>query len=235
MSALGATLRLDVRLQARSKLYAIGLGVALVFGLVGRLAIDGADAGRVLVGFYLLGLGGTTYIFGAALVLMEKSQGTLAALRTSPLRSSTYLQSKIISLTGFALLESLVVYAVGFWGAAIHLFPLIVGILLLGTCYALIGMGQVAGHDSVTAFLMPGALLVGTVVQLPVLHLLEVAPSWAWYLVPTQAPMLLMLAAFEPLAPWQWIYVMGMTIAALGVGWWWARRQFARHIALPER
>ncbi len=40
MSTLTATLKLDVRLQARSKLYAIGIAVALLLGLAGRYFVN---------------------------------------------------------------------------------------------------------------------------------------------------------------------------------------------------
>ena len=124
MSALPATLRLDVQLQARSKLYGIGIVLAVLFGLAGRSLFEAGQAGRVLAAFYLLGLGGTTYIYGASLVLSEKNEGSLQALRTAPLTTTTYITSKAITLTAFALIESAIVYAVGFFGVAVALLPL---------------------------------------------------------------------------------------------------------------
>jgi fluoroquinolone transport system permease protein len=226
-------LRLDVRLQARSRLYVIGIGLAVLLGLGGR-ALEGASAGRLLTAFYLLGLGSSTYVFSAALVLLERSQGTLAALRASPLTTPVYLGSKVLSLTLFAMLESVIVYAVGFADTPTHLGVLAVGLASLGILYTLLGLGQVARHDSVTAFLMPGALLLGTVVQLPVMHLLGVEPALLWYLIPTQGPMLLILAAFEPLEPWQWGYAVGMSMAAMAASAWWARRRFSRFVQLAD-
>lgn len=234
MSTLSATLRLDVQLQARSRLYGIGTVLAVLLGLAGRSLFDTTQAGRVLAAFYLLGLGGTTYIFGAALVLSEKNEGTLQALRITPLTSTTYIASKTITLTAFALLESAIVYAVGFFGAVVELLPLGLGIVCLGMLYTFVGMGQVARHDSVTSFLVPGALLVGGVLQLPVMHVLDIGPAAAWYAIPTQGPLLLMLGAFEPLEAWQWAYAFGMSGVALGLTGWWARRRFRRFVALQE-
>lgn len=230
--SLTATMRLDVRLQSRSRLYTIGIGVAVLFGVLGKFLFADADTGRVLTGFYLLGVGSTTYIFGASLVLLEKSQGTLQALRASPLTASAYIGSKVLTLTTFALVESAIVYAIAFPDAAANFAILVLGVASLGALYALIGLGQVAPHDSVTSFLMPGAMLVGSVVQLPILYLLDVGPSTVWYLVPTQAPLLLMLGAFEHLEAWQWAYALAMTVVAMGVARWWALRRFARFIEL---
>lgn len=186
MSLIAATLKLDIRLQARSKLYAIGIGVALLLGLIGRFLFDPEHAGRLLAAFYLLGIGGTTYVFSASLVLLDKSQGTLQALRTTPLTSTAYLSSKVVTLTSFAVLESAIVYAVAFVGAPLDLWLLATGVVSLGAFYTLVGLGQVASQDSVLAFLMPGALVVGSVLQLPVLYILDVGPALAWHLIPTQ-------------------------------------------------
>jgi len=235
VSRLGATLRLDVTLQARSKLYAMGIGVAVLVGVICRFLLDPAHADRILPAFYLLGVGSTTYIFGAGLVLLEKSQGTLQALRATPLRTADYIGSKLITLTGFASIESAIVYAIGFWGASFNPVPMVLGLAALGVMSTLIGVGQVAAHDTVTSFLMPGALLVGTVLQLPVFFILDVGPDLAWYLVPTQGPLLLMLAAFEPLQLWQWVYAVAMSLGAIAASAWWARRRFARFIALQDR
>lgn len=235
MSRLAATLKLDITIQARSKLYAMGVGVALMFGLFGRFLFDEAYAGRVLSAFYLLGVGSTTYIFGASLVLFDKSQGTLSALRASPLTAGRYLSSKVITLTAFALVEGTIVYGVSFWGVDFDPIPLVAGVATLGALYTLIGLGQVAAHDTVTSFLMPGALVVGSLLQLPVFFVLEIPPESAWYLIPSQGPLLLMLAAFEPLQPWQWMYAVAVSIAAVAAAAWWAKNRFARFIALQER
>ena len=82
MSTLPATVHLDVKLQARSKLYAIGILMAVLLGVAGRYMVQPDYAIQVLAVFYLTGIGATTYFFAASLVLLEKSEGTLQALRT---------------------------------------------------------------------------------------------------------------------------------------------------------
>ena len=234
MSTLTATLRLDVRLQARSRLYAIGIFMAVLIGLLARVAFEPRHAARALPALYLLGLGGTTYIFGAAMVLLEKSEGTLQALRATPLTSNAYIASKVITLGAFALLEGLVIYAVGFFGVSVHPAPLLLGVVCLGVVNTLVSMGQVASHDSLTSFLIPGAMVVSVVLQWPVFHVVELGPPLSWYLIPTQGPLLLMMAGFRPLAPWQWVYAITVSMASIGLAGWWARARFARFIMLQE-
>lgn len=225
---------MDLRLQARSKLYTIGVAVAVLLGLVARFLFDRDDAGNVLAVFYLLGLGGTTYIFGASLVLLEKSQGTLRALRTTPLTSAVYIMSKVITLTSFTVIEGAIIYAVGFFGVPLNPLPLVLGVVCLGVFYTFLGMGQVASHDSVFSFLIPGALLIGSVTQWPFLYVLEIGPPLLWHFIPTQGPLLLMLAASEPLALWQWVYGIGVSLASICLAGWWAKRRFASFISLQE-
>ena len=227
-------MRFDVRLQARSKLYWIGIVMSLLLGLVIRWLAAAEYAGRVLVAFYLLGLGGTTYMFGASLVLLEKSAGTLQALRTTPLRSSTYIASKVLTLSAFAVVESGIVYAIGCWGLPVNAGVWLLSLTVLGFIYTLVGLGQVASHDSVTSFLFPGAVAVCMVLQLPALYLIDVGPAWLWYCVPSQGPLLLMLGAFEPLSVWQWIYAVGASVVFVLLAAWWANHRFARWIGLQE-
>ncbi len=233
MSALSSTLRLDVRLQARGKLYVIGIVVSLLLGLAGRFFVHADYAGRFLVIFYLGGIGGTTYFFGAALFLLEKSEGTLQALRTTPLTSTTYLTSKVITLTSFAVLESVIIYVVAFLGMSLNPVPMILGIVCLGVIYTLVGLGQAASHDSVTAFLFPGAVIVSGVLQLPIFYVI-LGPAPGWYFFPTQGSLLLMLGGTESLEVWQWAYAMVVSLVSIVLAFWWSKRRFARFVALQE-
>ncbi len=234
MSHLRAAVALDTRVQARSRLYAIGVIVAVIMGVAVRIFFPAGSAGRVMPAFFLLGLGGTTYMFGASMILLEKSERTLEALRVSPLTRRTYVASKVLTLTGFATLEAAIVYAIAAAGVTVSPLPLIAGVLILGVAYTLVGIGQAAAHDSITRFLMPGAMIVIGVLQLPFLYVLDIGAGGIFYLIPTQAPLLLMLGAFEPLASWQWIYAVVVSVVGLWAAGVYARMRFRKHIRLPE-
>ena len=231
MSLLLATLKLDVQLQARSRLYVIGIGVAIILGLLARFFIPPDYAGKFLAVFFLGGVGGTTYMLSASLVLLEKSAGTLQALRTTPLTSTSYIASKVITLTSFAILESAIFYGVAFFEVPLNPLPMLCGVAVLGVVYTLVGLGQVASHDSVTAFLFPGAVLMTGVLQLPAFSVIA-GPSPFWYFIPTQASLLLMLNSTESLDGWQWAYAVVVSPVSILLAFWWARQQFSRFIAL---
>ncbi len=234
MNRLLASLRLDVKLQARSNLYAIGLFVAVLFGVLVRFLIPLEHVGRGLAGFYVLGLGGTTFIFGPSLLLLEKGERTLQALRTSMITTRDYVLSKALTLTFFAVVESAIVYAIAARGVPTNFALLLLGALVLGVFYTLIGLGLSARFDTVTTFLLPTGMIVAMVLQLPFLSLFGLEPWWLWYAIPSQAPLLLFQAAFEPISTGQWIYALCMSAAMVVGAWLYCRSRFRAWIRLPE-
>lgn len=234
MTRLGATVKLDVVLQARSQLYALGLFSAVLLGLMVRFLVPEAHVGRGLAAFYVLGIGGTTFMFGASMLLLECGQRTLEALRTSMITTRDYVSSKVLTLTTFALVESAVVYAIAARGVPTHFGWLLLGLWVLAAFYTLVGVGLASAYDAITAFLLPVGAAVAMVLQLPFLSLLAVGPWWLWYLIPTQAPLLLIQAAFEPLATWQWAYAAGVSVGMLVAAWMWCGARFRVHVRLPE-
>lgn len=234
MSMLAATLSLDVRIQLRSRLYTIGVAVAVTMGLAGRFIFDPADAGKLLAVFFLIGTGTTTYIFGASLVLYDRNQGTLHALRVTPLTINAYIASKVLTLSAFSTLECAIVYAIGFWGAPVNPVPMLTGVVFLSLFYTFLGLGQATTHQSLFSFLIPGAMLVTLVLQLPFLYVLGLGPPALWHLLPTQAPLLLMLAASETLPAWQWVYGFTVSILSILLLERWAHHRFTRFVALQS-
>ena len=139
----------------------------------------------------------------------------------------------MITLTSFASIESAIVYVVAFIGVPLNPVPMIAGVVCLGAFYTLVGLGQVASHDSVTAFLFPGAVLVAGVLELPALHVIA-GPDVPWYFIPTQGHLLLMLGATESLTAWQWACAIIVSPLSIGLAFWWAKSRFAQSIRLQE-
>ena len=227
---LVAAVRLDVQLQARSQLYGIGVAVAVMMGLFGRFLVGTEHAGLALPIFYLLGVGGTTFMFGASMLLLEKSQGTLQALRVSPMSAREYLASKALTLTSFAVVESAIAFALIYGGQAIAPLKLLLGLLCLGFGYTCIGLGLACKHESVTSFLFPSAVLVSMVLQLPFLGPLGVGSPALWWPIPSAGPLELMLAAFDPEA--SLVYGLAMSLAFVVGSGAFASLMFNKHIGL---
>lgn len=234
MSALLATLRVDLRLQARNRLYAIGLAVAVAMGLLVRALVPEAYAGRTLAGLYVAAVGGTTGMFGAAMVLLARSDQTLAALRVTQLGTVRYAVSKAVTLTGFSFVESMIVYGIAAHDVPTRLPLLVLGLLLLGLLFTLFGIGLAAPFDSITRFLLPTATFAGLAMQLPILWLVGVGNWAAWGMIPTNPALVLLVGAFEPLSTAQWVYAGLGSALALALAWAFCLHRFRAHVRLDR-
>lgn len=231
MTRLASTLRLDVQLQARSWLYSIGIVAAVFMGGVCAYFLDREMLRFILPSMLVLGMGNTTYMFVAGMVLFEKGEQTFDAQIVTPLRVREYLASKALTLTGFAMVESAIVLAIAYGFGGFRPLPLVTGLAVLGLLFTLCGLIQVVRYDSVTDFLMPAAFLVGTFAALPVFGSLRLWSTPLWYLWPTQPPLIFLEAAFlRPVAAWQLVYAVVYSAVCLVVAAWWAQRAFERFI-----
>jgi len=235
VTRLVAEMILDVRLQVRNRLYAIGIAMAVLLGLAGRYAFPAEALHAALPAFFLLFLGGSTYMFVAAMIMLERGDRTLEVVRITPLRLGEYLTSKVVTLTTFALLESAIIVLIAYGPGDFDIAALLVGTALLGAINTLLGVAQSAKHETVTDFLFPGAVIISLVLTLPLFHYLGIWTSPVWYLIPSRAPLALIAAAFGPIPRWEWIYGLVYSGMWLVIGGALARRQFTRHVVLGGR
>ncbi len=238
MTRLLSAMKTDVVVQVRNKLYAIGIGVAVLVAVMLAWLVGADQLPSVVPPLMLLVIGGTTLLYVAAMILFEHDEGTLHAVIVSPLRPSEYLWSKIITLTALATLESITMIGGGMLIMSLseavplpNIPILLFGILAIGVMYTLMGIVLVVRYDKITNFLMPMAALF-TVLQIPFVHFWGVIVHPGFLVIPTSAPTMLMQGAFMPLSAWEWLYAIGYTtvwIAGLTV---WAYRAFHRHIIM---
>jgi len=229
-----ATLRWDARLQLRHGFYGAAAFVAavLVLGL-SRLPPGAADLGWLVPALVASNLTMGTFYFVGGLVLLEKGEGTLEALVVTPLRAGEYLASKVVTLTLVAVVENAaVVAAFAGTGLGAGALPLALGIALASALLVLVGFVAVARYDSINEYLAPSVVYAG-LATLPVFPWLLGWDHWLLYLHPLQGPLLVMRAAFGPLAAGQLAY--GVLYPALWIGLTgaWSRRAFRRFVVAP--
>ena len=230
MSHLVSTAMLDMRLQARNRLYVIGIVVALGLGLAGRFFLDSTVVAALLPGIWLGAIGSSTFLFVAGMILFEKGERTLDALIVTPLRPSTYLTSKVVTLAGFATIESLILLGLAHGLAGVSVVPLLLGIGFLGVLYTLVAIAQAVAQISVTDFLVPGGILTLTLLQVPFLDAFGIWSHPLLYLFPTQACVVLMKGAFSALSAWEWAYGVGYSLLSIAGAAAWARQRFQRFV-----
>lgn len=227
MTRLWRTILWDTRFQIRYGLYiatAFTTVVAIVvLKLLPASVMDLAVPFVIFVDMAMVG-----FYFLAAIVLFEKSEGTLLALVVSPLRFWEYLAAKLASLTALAVVISLLVavvcYGVGFnW-------PLLAVAVALTSCIGLIvGFIAIAPYDTVSAFFLP-AQLYALPLTVPLLAFFGWIDHPIFYLWPTHGSLLMLRGAFIGLEFWQWVYGIVIQVVWIGLLAWVARRRFDRHI-----
>jgi fluoroquinolone transport system permease protein len=224
-------MRLDIQLQFRNGFYYAAVFVAVAFAILLRQLPD-MDLSAVWPAIILENLVINAFYFMAGLVLLEKSQGTLEAQVVTPLRTAEYLSAKVITLGILSLVETLALVSLT-QGLGFNWPILIVGVSFMVAMYALYGFVVVARYDSVNEFLLPSALWT-IWFSLPLLYYFGLWQHWIFYLHPLQAPLVLMQAAFEPVAAWQIVYGLLYGTLWLAVVYWLSQRAFHRFVIAKE-
>lgn len=232
MSRLIATLRLDARLQARNRVYPI-VAIAAA-ALAGALrALFTAEQLHVFMPLVALsGVSLTTLFLIGVLLLLERGEGTLDVVLVSPLRPAEYLASKLLTVTGLALVESLLIVAVAY-GPAFAPGWLLPAVALRAGLVGAIGVALGVRYRSITDFLFP-AIAVTLLVDLPVLWYLGLWSSPLFYLWASLPSLLLAKAAFLPVASCELLYAGIYGCAALVAALVWAFRSLDRFVVQGE-
>jgi fluoroquinolone transport system permease protein len=230
MTRLLSTMQLDFKVQVRNNLYQISIGLAILLMLGARFAVPREMLGTILPTFFWLGIGGTTYMFLAGMMIFEKNEGTLSGLVVTPLTIRDYITSKAVTLMVIAFVEATIVILLSY-GWRFNVLYVYGGLTIIGLMYLFTSLILVVRYDSVTDFLVPSIVIMVTA-QLPMLILADLGTivNSMWYIIPTTAPFLLMKAGFTEIPTWQLVYGIVYSLITLVVLALWAHRAFDRHI-----
>lgn len=224
MSRLAATIKTDVRIQFRNGFY---LATALVVGFsILLLRWLPADTAMLILPVVILeNVLTNTFYFVSGLLLLERVEGTFVAQSVTPLRDDEYLASKLGTLTGLSLAESLFI-AVAVFGIDVSLIAMTVGIALAAVLFCLAGVGLVVRYDSINEFLLPSVLYT-FLLTLPILGVFGFG-SPAWYLPhPIHGPLSLMrIDATHTVAGLA--YAVGYPVLWIVPAYLWSRRALRR-------
>jgi fluoroquinolone transport system permease protein len=194
MTARLATLvRHDIRLQYRYGIY-VAYAAVIVFWLIvlswaGPLVPVYASALVIFadpaaVGFYFLG----------GLMMLERSDGVLAALAATPTSASDYFWAKAITLTGLALMASILVFLASHREGGEQPLLLVVTVALTSIQYLGIGVPIARRFRTVNGYLVGSAGFLLPVIAPSFLALVDPFPTWL-SLIPATSQLRLMLVA----------------------------------------
>lgn len=230
MRRLVTAVRLDARLQIRYGLYAV---TAIVVGVWAIALWFLADVLRphaaLLVPVFVVGnLLMTTFYFVAALVLFEKGEGSLSAIATTPLHDSEYLLSKVLSLMGLALVETLVIVAL-LADTRTRWDLLLPASALLAAVYTMLGFIAVIRYDSINEFMIPSLGFVFAL-SLPLAGHVGLVDSIFFLPHPMEMALVLMRGAYAPEPVWKIMVALGGLVGWFALTFRWARGRFDRFV-----
>ncbi|MBT3187986.1 MAG: ABC transporter permease [Anaerolineae bacterium] len=215
MTRLISTMRWDMRLQWRNGFYYAAIAIVVMYLLIfSQIPKDNLTwlLPLMLIGNMIIG----TFYFIGGLVLLERGEGSLEARVITPLRPIEYIISKVATLSGLALLESGLIIIISY-GLDVNWLALLAGVVEIAVFFCLVGFIIVVRYDSINEYLLP-SILYTMLICLPLVSYLAGWEHWLLYLHPTQATLMLLKGAWQPLLWWKTAYALiypGLWIAWL--------------------
>lgn len=214
MTRLLATTYWDFTRQWRNGFYAAsGFLLLVTAALIWPLPAGWVNWPLVLPAFLLGNLTVVAFYYTAALLLLEKAEGSLVSLFVSPLRGREYLMARLFTLTTLAVGESVLLVLICV-GLAFRPWPLLAGLVLLSLLYTLIGFISCARYRAINDYFFPSILLV-TLLTLPMADAVGLWHTPLFYLHPLRPGLLLLEGAFRPLTTAELLYAFLASLAWL--------------------
>ncbi|MHC1780664.1 MAG: hypothetical protein AB9922_10560 [Bacteroidales bacterium] len=183
----------DIRFQIKQGFYLIYLIITVMYLVVLSLVPENVlNVALPLVVFSDPSVLGLFFIGG--IIMLEKGQGIIQVLVVSPLKTSEYIISKVVSLSLISTLSGVLLTIFG-----TKIYPdwilLIVSIFLTSSIFTLCGIMINAGCNNVNQYIIktiPYMLLL----VLPCFSLLGFKYSFLFYIFPSVSALKLMLGSF---------------------------------------
>lgn len=228
MQRLISLLKLDFILIVRNRILAVAAFVTVLYMIIIQVLPDESftEVLTILIFSDPVMLG---FMFIGAMVLFEKSSNTLQAISVTPVRAGEYLLSKGITLTAVALAASMIMAVAGLHFRFNPLY-LIIAVVFSSLFFIFIGF---AGASRIKTFNQYFIIIPMFMIPtcLPFLNYFGVTDTWLWYIVPTQASLILFHSAFEGTASFtmaDMVYALVYLPATVLVSYRFAEREYSR-------
>lgn len=186
-------IRADMRFQMKQGFYLVYVLITIIYLiLLSFLPKDVLSLALPLVVFSDPSVLGLFFIGG--IIMLEKAQGVLSVLVVSPLRTTEYVLSKVISLALVSVLAAFAITGLSNY-ENVNWLLLLLSTALTSGIFTLCGIMINAGCRTVNQYMLksiPYMLLF----VLPCLSLIGFPGSWAFTIVPSVAALRLMLGAY---------------------------------------
>jgi fluoroquinolone transport system permease protein len=231
MNRLLSMARWDVSLQYRNGFYFVSAFVAVFFIILLR-QFPSVDWSYWWPAIITGNLAINSFYFMAAIVLLEKGEGTLEAQVITPLRPWEILTSKVLTLGLLSLFETLLIIVL-VQGVNFNWFLLVSGIVFYIAMLSLYGFFVVARYDSISEFLLPSVLWTMGF-SLPLLYYFDIWRNPIMFLHPLQAILILIQSSFASVPTWQIVYGISYSILWTVIAMFASLRAFHKFVVVKE-
>jgi len=195
-----SAIKSDIRFQIKQGFYTIYLIITVMYLVILSLIPgDVLNVALPLVVFSDPSVLGLFFIGG--IIMLEKGQGIIQVLVVSPLKTSEYIISKVVSLSLISTLSAVLLTIFG-----TNIYPdwilLIISVFLTSSLFTLCGIMINAGCNNVNQYIIktiPYILLL----VLPCFALLGFKYSFIFYIFPSVPALKLMLGSFTGIGTWE--------------------------------
>ncbi|MDQ0338024.1 fluoroquinolone transport system permease protein [Caldalkalibacillus uzonensis] len=227
MSTMMALVKQDIKFQVRHGFYLAYAVITMMY--IASLSFLPEQAKPLAASLIIFSdpsaLG---YFFIGGIILLEKGQNIFDNLFVTPVQIRDYIMSKVLSLGLISLITSVIIHGTVF-GFAHLTFLFISGVLLTSVLFTLIGMAVAVRCQSLNGFFLLSPLY-SVWFCLPLLGFLNIYDSPLYYVLPTQASLLLISSPFSPLEKSLILLLFFTLFSWIGLAYMWAFRSFRHHI-----
>ncbi|MFA1819670.1 hypothetical protein ACDX78_05645 [Virgibacillus oceani] len=219
--------QMDVKFQLRHGFYyAYALVTIFYIGVLLLIPEAYVQTASILIVFTDPSVLG--FFFVGGLVLLERDQSIFSTLYVTPLKIHEYLISKVMSLTLLAAVTSIVLFVV-IHQFSFHVVPFLLAVILCSMFFTLLGINLAVRVKSVNAFLYTSPLYV-IVFFLPLVDYIGIYDTPIFFILPTQAIMLLMEGAFRGVSIGIYLYSVVILAVWIGLVYLWTYRSFQQFL-----
>jgi fluoroquinolone transport system permease protein len=222
-------IKFDMIAHFRNGIFIVYALISLIYIVVIRMASNGIkDDLSILILFSDPSFIG--FFFIGAIILSEKLHKTMENLFITPLRVSEYIVSKTISLSFITVISS---FAIVFFSYGLNFNPLLLflGVLLSSFMFTLVGIALAVWVKSLNMYLWVSPLYV-IIAFIPLLKFFGLYETPLFYIIPGEASLILIEAAFKDIELWKLLYAFSAQILMIIIVFQWARKAFYKHIIL---
>jgi fluoroquinolone transport system permease protein len=231
MNRIISLVKLDMLLIVRNKILLIAAVISVLYAVILQVLPE-THLNTVLITLIFTDPVMFGFLFTGVMVLFERSGNTLQALSVSPVRPGEYLLAKALTLTLVATLAALVMSVAGA-GMRFSPFWLLAAVALTSVLFIFLGFVGVSKVKTFNQYFIFIPMFFVPAI-LPFLGFFNIYDTPLWYLIPTQASLILFEAAFEGISGITWyqlLYSLLFLPLCIGLAFLWAQRCWMKMIS----